>query len=230
MIIGICDDTDRYCEEIAKELERYYFTGEGKAHELQIYIYHSGEELLATQEELDLLFLDIELGSMKGFDIQRKYEMTGKNTYIIYITSYTDYRDEAYNTNVIGFLEKPIMQEKLKFVMDKAVQKIGQTMQMILIHGEKILTTDILYVKAEHQYCVVMRKNSKKIYRISLREMEELLENMDFFKVNKSCLVNLHYSTPHGEYVNIGETSIKIAVRRKQAFRNEYLEYLSKNI
>ncbi len=72
----------------------------------------------AKANHVALAFLDIELGSMSGLDLCRELLEINPHTNVVYLTAYSDYALDAWNTEAIGFLLKPItpdgVQQQLK--------------------------------------------------------------------------------------------------------------------
>lgn len=72
----------------------------------------------AKANRVALAFLDIELGSVSGLDLCRTLLEINPRTNVVYLTAYSDYAFDAWNTDAVGFLLKPItpdgVREQLK--------------------------------------------------------------------------------------------------------------------
>lgn len=67
---------------------------------------------------VSLVFLDIEMGRINGFDICKKILEISPHTNIIYLTAYRDYSFDAWSTGACGFLLKPLTVETVKKSLD----------------------------------------------------------------------------------------------------------------
>ena len=141
----------------------------------------------------DILFLDIEMPQMNGFDLLKKL---GKITSrIVFTTAYDQYAIRAFKFNAIDYLLKPI--DKAELI--SAVKKSSSAPSIEAIHHlhylsqtdlpEKILlpigneivfvqVKDIICCEADGSYCRIYTQDLKKPYLLSktLRDIEELLK------------------------------------------------------
>lgn len=105
----------------------------------------------------------------------------------------------------------------------------------ILIRTSKglrfIASEDIIYCKADGRYSSVhLNSNESILVSKLLKELEETLPNHLFYRIHKSCIVNIKYLkeyNPDDEIVQLNSTDVelKIAIRRKA----EFLKFLSKS-
>ena len=118
--VAICDD-DIYIREFVKEIVNRTIC-------VKADLYETGEALLASQVEYDILFLDICLNNSKeglrmdGMETARKLRAYSKGL-IIFITAVREYVFEAYDVEAFHYLTKPIDEEKLCEVLRRAAQK-----------------------------------------------------------------------------------------------------------
>ena len=129
--IAICDDlaTDRkYLSSLCERWSRH------NCYRIQISEFTSAENFLfhyAEKKDFDILLLDIEMGAMDGVTMARKLRQDNQTVQIIFITGYADYISDGYEVDALHYLMKPIQEEKLFTVLDRAVTK--------LIKNEKVL-------------------------------------------------------------------------------------------
>lgn len=154
------------------------------------------------KQEVDLLFLDIEMPGLNGLELAKIME--GKGPLVIFTTSNPDYALEAFNLNVIDYLLKPI--EPTRFL--KAVEKakgIIESKDMAVANEndgfvfirdsytiKRIQLDEILYLEANANY-VDIYLTSKRMYSIhtAISSLEQKLPSSLFFKVHRSFIVNL---------------------------------------
>ena len=100
--IAICDD-DLITLHNTKDLIEEY-----KIKEFNIKTYSSGEELLKSKREFDIIFLDIDMGGINGIETAKRIRVYDKQVKIIYVTNYTDYTSMAFSVHAFGYLVKPL--------------------------------------------------------------------------------------------------------------------------
>ena len=73
----------------------------------------------AKSKPVSLAFLDIELGRESGFDLCKKLKAINAKTNIVFLTAYKDYSFNAWKTEAVGFLTKPLNEEAIKSVLPR---------------------------------------------------------------------------------------------------------------
>ena len=234
----IVDDEPYSCESLATMLERY-------APEIKILdICHSATSALLSikEQKPDILFLDIEMPHMNGFEMLEK--LPEINFALIFTTSYDQYAIKAIRFSALDYLLKPIDREELL----RAIQKVAGRMkhpdpQQIEILLQKlnspkisvnkiaiptmeglqmILVDSIISCQADSNYTVLLLKNKQKIIASrTLKEIEEILEDYFFARVHHSYVVNLNevdrYIRGEGGYLMMSDgTTVDVSRSRKQ--------------
>jgi DNA-binding LytR/AlgR family response regulator len=156
-------------------------------------------EILQT-EKIDLIFLDIHLPKLKGFEFLESL----KNLPDIIITSaYKEYALQAFDVNVTDYLLKPI--RFTRFL--KAVNKLNHRTESLMyaapvITGEKpylffnadkkkikIYLEDILCVESIRDYVQITATDKTVHTKMQLSQMEELLPGNNFLRIHRSFIV-----------------------------------------
>lgn len=166
--------------------------------------------VLIRNNDLDLVFLDVEMPYGNAFDLLDKVGDINFET--IFVTAYNHYAIDALNAHASYYLMKPISIDELIKAVDYVTEiktKEDALQDQILVpktnsvegkitipqlDGFEILnTTDILYCKADDNYTEIYLNNSKKkIVSKTLKYFEEALTNSGFARVHKSYLVNVN--------------------------------------
>ena len=76
--------------------------------------YESGEKLVESDQNYDILFLDIDMDGMNGIETAKVLREKDKNVKIIYVTSYAEYVHYAFAVHAFAYLLKPVSQEQVK--------------------------------------------------------------------------------------------------------------------
>ena len=124
--IAICDDTETDRNYIKDLVTHWAHISKQQA---DIHLFSSAEEFLFEYEEdkgYQILLLDIEMGKMDGVTMAKKLRETNDSTQIIFVTGYSDYIAEGYEVSALHYLMKPVKEDKLFRVLDRAVKKLSK--------------------------------------------------------------------------------------------------------
>jgi len=192
----------------------------------------------------DVVFLDVQLGSITIFDILNELEEI--NFKIIFVSAYNQYAIEGYKYNAIDYLLKPIDPTTLVEAINKTIQlqeKKDSKEEVLTNFKElyakihevpKISITDskgthvikipsVLYCVSNGNYTTFIRDNEKEIViSKNLKYIESKLQPFGFFRIHRSYLINLeHVNTlikEQGGYVVMSdEKSLPIARDSKKS-------------
>lgn len=191
--IAICDDSDVDRQYLSAFVSRWAVS---VGHSVQIAMFASAEDFLfqyAEKSDYDILLLDIEMGSMDGVTMAKTLRKDNDTIQIIFITGYSDYISEGYEVAALHYLMKPVKQEKLFSVLDRAVEKLAKNEKVLNFEmsGEmvRIPIYQIRYAEVFGNYVTIHADDELKI-KMSLGELEQELDDR-FYRVGRSVIVNL---------------------------------------
>lgn len=159
------------------------------------------DEALAylNENEVDLLFLDINMPAMSGIDF---YKAIPKAAMVIFTTAYAEYAVEGFNLSAVDYLLKPFTFERFKQGVQKALdysQFIKKAepelaVEYLYIKADystyKIAIADILFIEGLDDYLKIQLENAKPIVaRMTMKNMVEKLPARDFIRVHRSFIV-----------------------------------------
>lgn len=191
--IAVCDDepADR---SYLTELTRRW--AEGAGYTVCLDGFPSAESFLfhyAEDSRYQILLLDIEMGEMDGVTMARKIRQQNDAVQIIFITGYSDYISEGYEVDALHYLMKPVQEQKLFQVLDRAVGKLRKNERMLTLElgGEmvRLPVHQIRYAQVQGNYVTIHGKADYTV-RMTLGELESQLDDR-FFRVGRSAVVNL---------------------------------------
>ena len=166
--------------------------------QVNINVFPSAEAFLFHYEEnknYDVLLLDIEMGKMDGVTLARKIRSSNKSVQIIFITGYSDYIAEGYEVEALHYLMKPLKEEKLYNVLERALFKVIQNEKSIVLNLSdeivRIPLHEILYIDVDRNY-ITVHANKDYIIKKTLSEIEKELDER-FFRIGRSAIVNLKF-------------------------------------
>jgi len=161
----------------------------------------------------DLVFLDIHMPGKSGFEIVSEMCRGGTKPEIIFVTAFDKYAIEAIRHAAFDYILKPVKQEELKAAIDRLFQKrlqqdreqeIKRLLERTVNKGKlKISTTggftlidpaEILYIQADWNYAEIFFDGEQnELVTINIGTLEEMLPALDFYRINRSTLINVTY-------------------------------------
>ena len=127
LTVALCDD-EEYQLRLLGELLREFMRVRPEI-ALRIQAFRSGEELLSACEEtggFDLYILDVLLPGLNGIETGTRLRELGGDGEIIYLTNAQDYAVDSYDVQAFFYLLKPVEQERLFSVLDRAVETLAR--------------------------------------------------------------------------------------------------------
>ena len=232
MKIAVCDDnleTRKYIFQLIKK----------QANDCEVFLFASSEEMLKSQYDFEISFLDIKMGEISGIDLAKQIredqENNNKNkSLIIFITSYREFMEEAFDVNAFHFISKPINENKFMEVFSKALKEINnvnnQLNKFIIVkHFEtkrKVYLKDIFYVESSNkQVSFHTIYGNLKIYETMDNIEKELGDT--FFRIHRFYLVNMEKIieyTSNNILLSNGDNLI-IAEKKYSGFVKAFMRY-----
>ncbi|MDO6517498.1 LytR/AlgR family response regulator transcription factor [Zobellia uliginosa] len=163
---------------------------------------------LISKNDLDLVFLDVEMPFGNAFDLLD--QLPDRSFETVFVTAYNQYAMDALNSHAAYYLMKPInidelvkaveyvqeIKQKENELEDKVLQpKLKSVQGKITLpqqDGFQVLNVaDILYCKADDNYTEIYLENKKILVSKTLKYFEEALADFSFARIHKSYLVNV---------------------------------------
>lgn len=201
---------------------------------------------LITQYHPDLVFLDIEMPEMNGFEMLEY--CGGCDFEIIFTTAYNEYAIKAIRHSALDYLLKPVNKTELVQAIERAseskkIHASSRIMKLLeSIHATRpserialptieglimVDTKDILYCESDNNYTRFHLQNGKSVYiSKTLKKAELLLQNnTDFYRIHHSFLVNLKFIQQYikgdgGEVVMSNGKYLPVSRNNRQDFLN----------
>jgi two-component system, LytTR family, response regulator len=205
----IVDDEPHCCEVLSMLLERYC-----PEVSVEAVCYSSTEAVeLLSKATAKLVFLDIEMPHMNGFQLLEK--LPAINFELIFTTSYDQYAIKAIRFSALDYLLKPVDREELQIAVRRAAQRLQsplpQQFEILLqkllhpaaqvsrialptMEGLQLIPIDsIISCTSSSNYTILsLKENQKLVVSRTLKEIEEMLDEHTFLRVHHSYLVNLN--------------------------------------
>jgi two-component system LytT family response regulator len=206
----------------------------------------NGEEGVKLINELhpDLIFLDVNMPGLSGFDLLKQLE---EIPLVVFITAYDEYAIKAFDVDALDYILKPVDPERLKETIKKIIQKFEENnlsngIELNEIQPKKVLSiTDSVFIKdgekswfvelskvrmleSEGNYVKVYFDNFRPLILRSLGSFEERLDQDYFFRANRKFIINLKWVEKIENWFNGGlmvelKSGEKVEISRRQAIR-----------
>lgn len=183
----------------------------------------------------DLLIMDIELNAVNGLDVVKYGRDCGRHPFVIFLSSYSEYALEAFDTEAYHYLVKPVYFTKFKQVLDRVFQVYSKDHQAYTIdfdHKKVVLKMgEIQYFESYKRVTNVF--TARENYRTaSTLDHEENLLPDHFFRIHQGYLVNLqHIRSIKGDNVVMdnGER-LPISFRKKRKTLERFCDFVREHM
>ena len=209
----------------------------------EIVEYDSAGDCLADTQEIDLLFLDIELTpdrpGLDGMALAQKIreQATETQPVIIFVTGCERYVFDAFDVGAFQYLLKPVDEEKFAQVFSRAVAQIGtarekpgRVLTLQSANTSKTVPLDsIYYIESSNHKVELHLRNGEFVCYAKIGDLELELQDQ-FFRIHKGYLVNLVYVAGYSKRsltLTNGE-ELLLSKYKYQDFVKAYLHFLKK--
>ncbi len=163
-----------------------------------------------AEQKPDLLFLDIQMPKLSGFDV---LELIDEPVNVIFISAFDQYAIKAFEVHAFDYLLKPVKRERFDEAVSRALSNLRAQTPQKTTPGRRIQTDDksfltrvlikdrsdiriipvdnIDYIEAQDDYVCIHAKKEKYLKNQRLSEMEATLDPANFVRVHRSYIVNI---------------------------------------
>lgn len=223
-----------------------------------------------AEHEPDLVFLDIQMPGIDGFDVVRRLQ-ADTMPMVIFVTAFDEYAVDAFKVHAVDYVLKPIDDDRLHAAIDRAVahheqeesvrskerlmelmmgmtgasassiEEMAQGEETVQQWPEKLVVKDgsdihlirmeeIHWVDAAGDYMCIHAGGDTHIMRITMKELEAMLNPARFTRIHRSTIINTDYiagaqTLGNGEYLLSLEGGAQLKVSR--GFRDRVKQLLS---
>lgn len=229
--IAICDDEPLFVDKISALAERYKNEVNSS---IVISKYTDGKNLVENIKNIDLLFLDVEMPNVDGFQVAKEIRKLELDCSICFLTSICEMGYRGYEFDAVDYIIKPVNYNRFCNVISSEIEKIKKKRSSIVIFQVKskklkqINITDLVYVEAKGRKCIVNCIDFEFLVGEKLKAIQKKLIKYDIFKPHRSYIINL-WKVKDYDRRNItmdNESIIPISRRRYKKFREHYYNFL----
>ena len=179
----------------------------------------------------DVIFLDIDMPKLTGFDVAKKLRDTFSSCFIIFVTSHSELIYESMDFQPFHFIRKNCnisLEESIQKIVRKLIRHMKQNDKIILedeISGRcAVYIREVAYIESDKHYVFyhVLNKEFPIKMRGALKDCEEKYESYDFVKIHKRYLINLRFLSDFDNSNNeVTLGSIKTRLPMSKNFKKE---------
>ena len=238
LTVAICDDNKPTLEFLEKEIDTLMCAVEL---EHSVAAFSSGEAFIEQHKisRFDVVFLDIKMPGMDGFEVAAKMRDVFDKTYIIFVTNEESLVYDSFDFQPFYFIPKSspeLTRERLKHVIDKLSAHISAFKKIVIPmpYGMKrsVDPADVMFIRSSGNNAEYHLRGGEKIkIRRKLDEIAEELSPLLFLRPHKSYAVNMGAIEtiifPRLQMFLEDGTLISISKSRRKETEEQYSEYLS---
>lgn len=238
--IAFCDDEKIHLELLSEYMRKYLASYNEKGCKVVIDKFKSGEQLIEAYSQgkyYDLIYLDIRMKEMNGFEAAQKIRKFDNKAMIIFVTSLSDYIINSFEYRPFWFIIKPVSEEKFIHVFSRAVIEITN----IRTKKYSFFTKDYGNLSIDIEKIIYLESILRKIniyapmnqfsYYANLSAEEEKLKKYDFVRIHRGYLVNMAYIQRINKSNVVLKNSIVLPLseRRYKSVYDEFTSYLARS-
>lgn len=203
----------------------------------------------------DLLFLDIRMPGMDGFDIVNELSTQANFNMprIIFTTAFDCYALRAFDIHAVDYLLKPFTAERLRLALQRVREQLlltgrnnghnygprkngkSHSERMVFKSRGRILflpVSEVRWIGAEENYVRICTGSETHLLRETMARVEERLDPNMFLRVHRSAIVNLHFvkevrNDPQNDFAVVMTNGQKIPMSR--SYHSRVRELLARN-
>jgi DNA-binding LytR/AlgR family response regulator len=169
-----------------------------------------------NDDEPEVAFLDIRMPGLTGVELARRIDAA---THVVFVTAYDQYAVEAFESEAVDYLLKPVTDERLARAVERLKRKLaaaekppalddvlakiaralpgagGKLRWIRASKGElvrQIAVDDVLYFQASDKYTCVITREGESLIRIPLSDLMGQLDPDVFWQVHRATVVNMN--------------------------------------
>ncbi|MFZ4784907.1 MAG: LytR/AlgR family response regulator transcription factor [Flavobacteriales bacterium] len=173
-----------------------------------------------SENEIDVAFLDINVGGMSGIDLLEKRRSEFR---VIITTAYQEYAVKGYELEVDDYLLKPFHYARFSLAVDRVIERLQQQVKSSILvkcenRVERVIIDDVLFIEGMDDYRRIHTRSRRIMTPTTFRELEEALVGTSVIRVHRSHMVNMNrMQSFDGNQIRIGEMVFAVSESYKEA-------------
>lgn len=238
-LAAICEDE----KDIASYIEKTLANEFGKYNiQVEFDIFNNGNKLLEMIDQhyhFDMVFMDIEMPEIDGISICRQIRKANEDSLVVFISNKDELVFSTFEVQPFRFVRKShydnILPDLVTALLAELERRNPTNIQIVEPRSKDIFSFDInkiKYVEAQGKNCTIHSTTNTTDIKISLSDIEALLDKYEFIKPHRSYLVNYKFISSIKK-ANIELTDgelIPISRNRIDAVKHEFILYTNRSL
>ena len=237
--IAVCDDQVYYAKQFVNKIKSICAVKASEQYDCREYEgFYSAEDVISflQKNKIDILFLDIEMKGMNGFELASVLNREFPEIIIIFVSAYENYVYSAFEYSPFRFLRKTHIDEELEDALIAAIEKLmslQKTINFNTVDGKiELRLKDILYFESSGNY-LLLHHNGGAPYKIrsTVSEITVKTANYDFCRIHHAYTINLGNikKTEGNKKVTLKDgTTLPISARKASDFKKAYMDFTNR--
>ena len=225
--IAVVDDEASYVDQIRQYLERF---SKESGESINISVFSDGDSIVHKyRSQYDIILMDVEMRFMDGMSAAEEIRKTDSEVVIIFITNTPQYAIRGYAVEALDYLLKPISYFAFSQCLSRAIRRMKNRISKAItlnVKGGAVRfdVADIYYIESRGHSMIYYTTSGEYESTATMKEIEEMLGDMGFFRASKWYLINLAHvdGFQDGYALLVGKT---LAVSRSK--KKEFMEALT---
>lgn len=195
--VGLCDDDVLFMKRIIPVVEECFRAVCNE--DIEYFFYKDDKSVIDGfgKNRPDILFMDIEFGEVCGFDVMKRIAEKNSDVAVVYMSNYSSYVTKSFVCRPLGFIRKSDFENDFRLVMYEIKDYLDKKYKTLSLHdGANEITLPLYAISViemyDHKMLITFDKRKTAI-RESLNNIEEILKQNNFVKVNRSTMINLRF-------------------------------------
>ncbi|MBQ4051348.1 MAG: response regulator transcription factor [Oscillospiraceae bacterium] len=226
--IAFCDDNQAELQRIRTLLKELHPFDDN----YEVTVFSSGEELLRSDKRpFDLLFLDVQMPELNGYDTARRIRETDQRTTLIFLTGVAAPTVEVFQVSPFRYLMKQMDDATLSKELTAAFEEVSRKTQIITFRtgGDiiRINVSSVLYLTISGRAVELITDHGRQEVKMKIGEMYEMLASHGFGFSHKSYLVNFNriLSITGSTVIMENGDILPISQPKAKTFKQEFIRF-----
>ena len=230
--IALVEDDPACREQLRGYLDRY---GKESGEKLSITTFADGDEIaLHYTADYDIILMDIEMKFMDGMTAAELIREKDDSVVIIFITNSPQYAIKGYAVDAMDYVLKPVSYYAFSQRIKRAAARLERRRQRRYLTvfardgTHRVPCSDVLYIEVQGHELFYHLKDGVLPAAGTMKEAEEAVDPLTFFRCHKGCLVNLEQVDGiRGDDVIVAGEAVPLSRARKKALLDAFNNYIS---
>ena len=228
--IAIVDDDKSYINQMNEYFDRYT---QESGETIKITTFSDGNDIVEKyRSQFDIILMDIEMKFMDGMSAAEEIRRVDKEVVIIFITNMSQYAIRGYAVEALDYMLKPVSYFAFSQRLNRAISRMKKREQKSLVIPVKggvvrLPVNSIYYIESQGHNLLYHTTSGEYTSSGTLKDAEEALRELHFFRGSKWYLINLQQVQGLGDGFAKLKSGEEVPLSRSR--KKEFMEALAQH-